>query len=284
MPFCSCYRRVGRLPDPDLCCSCVGRRSPGQPSRLPPGPGAVTPAREPARGCQRRPFFTPSPAAARRPAAARLPASLPAIPLPPARPGMTHRDGQSMRRRIKSTHIAESEWLVAGLGLPVSAAHICCLCFLVPSIVLSWLVPSPRAGLGWAVPVFAVRGYGTGVGVSAAETAAGGVHGFPAELTSFIGRDGPVRAGGGPAGAAPAGDGDRAGRGGQDPAGWPGGPGGGGPVRRRGVAGRAGPGGRSGAGAGGGGGGAGGAGAAGCPGGRGAGAGAGPAAAAAGAG
>ena len=32
-----------------------------------------------------------------------------------------------------------------------------------------------------------------GVGVSAAETAAGGAHGFPAALTSFIGRDGPVR-------------------------------------------------------------------------------------------
>jgi predicted ATPase len=29
--------------------------------------------------------------------------------------------------------------------------------------------------------------------VSAAETAAGGVHGFPAALTSFIGRDGPAR-------------------------------------------------------------------------------------------
>lgn len=24
MPFCSCYRRVGRLPDPDLCWLCVG--------------------------------------------------------------------------------------------------------------------------------------------------------------------------------------------------------------------------------------------------------------------
>ena len=31
------------------------------------------------------------------------------------------------------------------------------------------------------------------MGVSAAVTAPGGVHGFPAELTSFIGRDGPVR-------------------------------------------------------------------------------------------
>jgi hypothetical protein len=31
------------------------------------------------------------------------------------------------------------------------------------------------------------------VGVSAAETAAGGVHGFPAELTSFVGRDEQVR-------------------------------------------------------------------------------------------
>ena len=36
-------------------------------------------------------------------------------------------------------------------------------------------------------------GYGTGVGVSAAATAAGGVRGFPAELTSFIGRAGPAR-------------------------------------------------------------------------------------------
>ncbi len=87
-----------------------------------------------------------------------------------------------------------------------------------------------------------------------------------------------------PAGGAPAGDGDRAGRDGQDPAGRAGGPGGDGRVRRRGVAGRAGPGEGPGAGRGGGGGGAGGAGAAGRPGGRGAGADAGPAAAAAGAG
>ena len=35
--------------------------------------------------------------------------------------------------------------------------------------------------------------YGTGVGESAAAAAAGGVHGFPAVLTSFIGRAGPAR-------------------------------------------------------------------------------------------
>jgi hypothetical protein len=39
----------------------------------------------------------------------------------------------------------------------------------------------------------AACGYGTGVGVSAAETAAGGMHGFPAVLTSFVGRVRPVR-------------------------------------------------------------------------------------------
>ena len=40
--------------------------------------------------------------------------------------------------------------------------------------------------------VVAGRGYGTGVGGSAVVTAAGGVHGFPAALTSFVGRDGPL--------------------------------------------------------------------------------------------
>jgi hypothetical protein len=39
----------------------------------------------------------------------------------------------------------------------------------------------------------AACGYGTGVGVSAAAAAAGAVHGFPAELTSFIGRAGLAR-------------------------------------------------------------------------------------------
>ena len=41
------------------------------------------------------------------------------------------------------------------------------------------------------------RGYGTGVGRHVAATATGGVYGFPAELTSFIGRDGAVREVGG---------------------------------------------------------------------------------------
>jgi predicted ATPase/DNA-binding CsgD family transcriptional regulator len=39
----------------------------------------------------------------------------------------------------------------------------------------------------------AACGYATEVGGSAAVTLAGGVHGFPAALTSFIGRDGPLR-------------------------------------------------------------------------------------------
>ena len=47
-----------------------------------------------------------------------------------------------------------------------------------------------RAWLGCTAA--AARGYGTGVGQSAAAAAAGGVHGFPAALTSFIGRAGPV--------------------------------------------------------------------------------------------
>ena len=48
-----------------------------------------------------------------------------------------------------------------------------------------------RAGLGCTAA--AARGYGTGVGRSAAATAAGDVHGFPAALTSFVGRAGAVR-------------------------------------------------------------------------------------------
>jgi class 3 adenylate cyclase len=78
-----------------------------------------------------------------------------------------------------------------------------------------------------------------------------GVHGFPAVLTSFVGRAGPVRevvgllarhrlvTVTGPGGT------------GEDPAGRAGGPAGGGPVRRRGVAGGAGAGGGSGPGGGG---------------------------------
>jgi predicted ATPase/DNA-binding CsgD family transcriptional regulator len=50
-------------------------------------------------------------------------------------------------------------------------------------VALAWLgCTGRRAG-----------GYGAGVGLPAAATVAGGVHGVPAALTSFIGRDGPVR-------------------------------------------------------------------------------------------
>ena len=52
---------------------------------------------------------------------------------------------------------------------------------------------------------------------------AGGMHGFVPTLTSFVGRAGRGDRGARPAGPVPAGDGDRAGRGGQDPAGRPGG-------------------------------------------------------------
>jgi predicted ATPase/DNA-binding CsgD family transcriptional regulator len=50
-------------------------------------------------------------------------------------------------------------------------------------------MPDAAAGLVGA----AGRGYGGGVGESAAAAASGGVHGFPAALTSFVGRAGPVR-------------------------------------------------------------------------------------------
>ena len=49
-------------------------------------------------------------------------------------------------------------------------------------------------GRSWAdCTAAAACGYGKGVGRSAAATAAGGVHGFPVVLTSFIGRAGAVR-------------------------------------------------------------------------------------------
>src|SRR5690349_6288354 len=56
--------------------------------------------------------------------------------------------------------------------------------------------PPTGAGLrplSAACTAAAACGYGTDVGVPEAATAAGGVHGFPAVLTSFVGRAGPVR-------------------------------------------------------------------------------------------
>jgi predicted ATPase/DNA-binding CsgD family transcriptional regulator len=51
----------------------------------------------------------------------------------------------------------------------------------------------PRRGVAAVCTAVAACGYGTGVGVSAAATGAGGVYGFPAVLTSFVGRAGQVR-------------------------------------------------------------------------------------------
>jgi hypothetical protein len=82
MPFRPCYPRVGPLPDPGLCCSCVGRSSPGQPSRLRPGPSV--PARGPKTGRRRPPTWS---------------ATHPTTPA--ARPGITHRDERNVHRRIK---------------------------------------------------------------------------------------------------------------------------------------------------------------------------------------
>ena len=59
------------------------------------------------------------------------PAGLSAIPFTPAaRPGMTHRDGQSMRRLTKSTHTAESVLVAHGSQARQSGAHIDHFCAL----------------------------------------------------------------------------------------------------------------------------------------------------------
>ena len=80
-----CDRNAGppaSLSPPNIC---SWPQQPGQPSRLHPGPGAVTSARAPARG--------PKTGCRRHPLACR-----PSRFTPAARPGMTHRDEQSMRR------------------------------------------------------------------------------------------------------------------------------------------------------------------------------------------
>ena len=146
--------------------------------------------------------------------------------------------------------------------------------------VRSLFVAAALGRIGAAQVLAARRGQAPG----GSPASAGGMHGFVPALTSFVGRAGPVREVAGLAGPQPAGDGDRAGRHGEDPARCRGGRAGGGPVRGRGVAGGAGAGRGPSAGRGGGGGGAGGAGSAGGAGGRGGGAGAGPPAVAAGAG
>jgi hypothetical protein len=122
MPFCPCCSRVGCLLDPDLCCSCVGRSGPISRRACPRTRPCHT-------GTRARPrlstpaIFHPMPTAARRPAAAgyRWPAVHPVTPS--ARPGMTHRDEQSMRRGIKST---PAEYLRLAYGLPQAASECRC--------------------------------------------------------------------------------------------------------------------------------------------------------------
>ena len=103
MPFRPCCSRVGRLLDPDLCCSCVGRSSPVSRRACTPDPAlSHRHARPPA--AVNAGHFSPD-ADSRPKTGSAATRGLPASRYPPARPGMTHRDGQSMRRRIKSTHI-----------------------------------------------------------------------------------------------------------------------------------------------------------------------------------
>jgi hypothetical protein len=59
MPFRPCCSRVGPLPDPNLCCSCIGRKGPASRRACTPGPGALksarAPARDPKTGCRQLP-------------------------------------------------------------------------------------------------------------------------------------------------------------------------------------------------------------------------------------
>src|SRR5213595_1209410 len=56
-----------------------------------------------------------------------------------------------------------------------------------------WPIVPRTGGAGAHCTAATGCGYGTGVGESAAATVAGEMHGFPAALTSFIGRAGAVR-------------------------------------------------------------------------------------------
>ena len=92
MPSCTCYLRVGCLLDPDLCCSCVGRSSPASRRAGAPVPALshrhARAARGPKTGCRRHP-----------------PVCRPSRFTPSVRPGMTHRDEQSMRWFCRWTKI-----------------------------------------------------------------------------------------------------------------------------------------------------------------------------------
>src|ERR1700729_2618266 len=60
---------------------------------------------------------------------------------------------------------------------------------------ITWVTRGCGTSVVWGAGLYGGGGphYGTRVGESAAAAAAGGVHGFPAVLTSFIGRGGSAR-------------------------------------------------------------------------------------------
>ena len=102
MPFRPCCSRVGRLLDPDLCCSCVGRSSSASRRACTPDPAlSHRHARPPAAANAGQ--FSPDADSGPKNGCRRLPAGQRPFHYPLGHAGMTHRDEQSMRRRTKST-------------------------------------------------------------------------------------------------------------------------------------------------------------------------------------
>jgi hypothetical protein len=87
MPFHPCYTCIGTAPDPDLCYSCAGPATPGQPFA--------------------RASRTQRPAAARRPAAVGHPLDQPSIQLPRDLPGNDAPRRTKRASMHQITHIAE---------------------------------------------------------------------------------------------------------------------------------------------------------------------------------
>src|SRR5437667_7206968 len=84
MPFCPCCFRVDLHPSPELVLLLCWPQQPRSAIAPHLGLGPVTPARAPARGCQRRPFSTRcrQPPEDRLPPATRWPVSHPITPWP----------------------------------------------------------------------------------------------------------------------------------------------------------------------------------------------------------